>query len=437
MRTAKWIASLAAGAIVAVSAVADNLNIKPGAEILASSYGDKTSGTLNSIITAWGSNRWVRLVVDGGAWSVTNSVTFPTNFVVNVLPGSYFNISTTKVVTVNGPFEAGFYNCFQGSGTAAGSADFMYRLTEWGSSVNYNIGTGRIEANVGMTNANHTAGTNFAKSVASRIYTLTYPTNVSYFANDSGYLLPAATNQFSTLNTATGSIQTQVSAITNRTITAGTALSGGGNLSANRTLSLNLAYTDARYYQKYTNIFDELVVADRDLLGSELTTNGTFANTNGWVFSGSATYNSTSKRVEITSGNTGTVIPSTDLAIEFGKVYEISIYKGTGAATNVISLGGSSWTTTGSGTNTWYCPCRNESTNLVIQFNAGASSDWFDNISIKACTNGSAFVTKDLFVGGDLYVSGKIYLGSTNVYIQAVSTTNVLVHSDTSDDLLQ
>lgn len=62
----------------------------------------------------------------------------------------------------------------------------------------------------------------------------------------------------------------QISAVpTARTISAGTGLSGGGTLSANRTISLNLTYTDGRYLRSNGGqVTGELTVTGQINVGS-------------------------------------------------------------------------------------------------------------------------------------------------------------------------
>lgn len=158
----KILSLLIAGILFAISFVAlveaDGLQGAIGSDILASNYGSRNGATLTNVITLL-SNRACRLIIDSGDWDITNNVSFPTNVTLHVARGSRLRITNGIVVTVNGGFEAGFYEVFVGlgtpTGTATGNAQFLYRLSEWGSATSYNIGTGRL-SQVVVSNENLT-----------------------------------------------------------------------------------------------------------------------------------------------------------------------------------------------------------------------------------------------------------------------------------------
>lgn len=126
---------------------ADSLSTGIGSDVLAGNYGGRNGLTLTNVIGLV-SNRPCRVIIDGGDWDSTNNVTFPTNITLHIARGSRIRMTNGTVLTINGGFEAGFYETFAGlgspSGTATGQASFLYRISEWGDLNTYNIGTGRL-----------------------------------------------------------------------------------------------------------------------------------------------------------------------------------------------------------------------------------------------------------------------------------------------------
>lgn len=116
----------------------------PSSDVYPRVYGtNRTDTILNTAITAVGT-RVCRMVIDGGSWTIANSVTFPTNVQVFIVAGSKLNIANGKTVTFNGGFEAGPYDVFDGAGTTAGSPKMIYRLAEWGDVTAYPMGDGEV-----------------------------------------------------------------------------------------------------------------------------------------------------------------------------------------------------------------------------------------------------------------------------------------------------
>jgi hypothetical protein len=117
---------------------------------LASSRGARTSATLNSLITAIGGNM-ATIALDGGVWTITANVTFPTNITVFIPQGSRFQIDTGINVAIRGDFVAGHYRVFTGTGTATGPARFTHRIPEWGSTNQFDIGQGDLVGTNNLT----------------------------------------------------------------------------------------------------------------------------------------------------------------------------------------------------------------------------------------------------------------------------------------------
>lgn len=142
----KVISCLCAGLMVVFCMAAD-LYHPPSSDVMASSYGDRTGTTITNIVGQVGS-RYVNLILDGGSWTIGNNVTFPSNICVTVTPGSYLNISNGYVVTFQtNDLIAGHWPVFSGSGTATGTANMVFRPSEWGSDTQYNIGSGDVSSN--------------------------------------------------------------------------------------------------------------------------------------------------------------------------------------------------------------------------------------------------------------------------------------------------
>lgn len=121
---------------------AQGLGRLPGV-IFANDRGERNSLTISNILTLVGTSERT-LVLDGGDWAITNSMTIPTNINLTVLNGSALSIATNKVLTVRGGFTAGDYLVFKGPGTVAGPATYLYRHPEWGSTSRYNLGTAHL-----------------------------------------------------------------------------------------------------------------------------------------------------------------------------------------------------------------------------------------------------------------------------------------------------
>ena len=118
--------------LTATLTLADSLNTTPSSDFLASNYGDRNGVTLTNIIARF-STRAVNLFLDGGTWTITNAVTFPTNVSVYVTPGSPMSVATNVTLAFQGgELIAGAYQIFAGNGSATGTASFAYRHPVWG-----------------------------------------------------------------------------------------------------------------------------------------------------------------------------------------------------------------------------------------------------------------------------------------------------------------
>jgi len=117
----------------------------PSSDVYPRMFGtNKTDTVMNTALTAIGT-RVCRVIVDGGTWTISNNVTFPTNTHVYIAAGSKLSIANGKIVTFNGGFDAGAYDVFDGTGVTAGSPKMMYRLVEWGSATTYPMGVGATD----------------------------------------------------------------------------------------------------------------------------------------------------------------------------------------------------------------------------------------------------------------------------------------------------
>lgn len=160
----------------------------PACDIMASSYGARTGDTITNIIAQVGTRR-SNLILDGGTWAVSNNITFPSNMAVTVTPGSYFSIDSGYIVKFcTNELVAGHWPVFTGSGTATGTATFLYRIVEWGDTNQYNIGLGDLHDLITTSNLR----TNID---------LLYP-NISRaaYTNISNYFLDGVTNDMQFLN---------------------------------------------------------------------------------------------------------------------------------------------------------------------------------------------------------------------------------------------
>lgn len=271
-------------------------------------------------------------------------------------------------------------------------------------------------------------------------------TNITQAASNQLHIVD--TNLQAQIDSSTNRLYS-LEALTNGYLTTNTAFYGGDvagtgtnlNISAGSVglTEINTTSLDTRYQRTGTNTFSELWVNNSSLLGSELTTNGAFTATNGWIIVTNCQWNNS--RIEMISANSGYITLNNTPAMVIGKSYRFSIAKGIGYATSVVSVGGESWSTNGIGTNAFTFRCKNASSNLVIWFyTTGSSADWFDDVTLKEITNGTAAIASDLFVGGSVYGPGGLWLvassnlneltdhgaARTNLDVYKISEVNII-----------
>jgi hypothetical protein len=130
---------------------------------------NRNSAEINTAITAAGTSS-IQFGFDGGAYTISNNVTFPSNIAIKVYSGSSFAISSGIVMNFRtNHFDAPAKTIFSGTGTATGTVRTVYRWPEWGSSTLYNIGNGILGgSDLVLNNQNNTysAGTIQAMALA-------------------------------------------------------------------------------------------------------------------------------------------------------------------------------------------------------------------------------------------------------------------------------
>ena len=142
MKKLGWIAILIT-TLTLGTAFAGNLNQVPSSDVLVSAFGARTDTTITNLIAAVGT-RHCNFVFDGGPWLIsTNNVTFSSTIGVTVTAGAYFDVTNGAVMTFNGGgFNCGNQVAFSGTGSATGTAYFIYRWPAWGDTGRFVIGQG-------------------------------------------------------------------------------------------------------------------------------------------------------------------------------------------------------------------------------------------------------------------------------------------------------
>lgn len=131
---------------------AQGLNRKiPVAREIARNHGTGSDG-LQDFLTEIGTVITYTVILDADFFVISNNLTFTTNLTVRIMPGSGFDINAGSTVTVEGAWEAGPYLVFKGSGSATGSASFLFEYPEWGDTNQFNIGEGLLVSLVQITN---------------------------------------------------------------------------------------------------------------------------------------------------------------------------------------------------------------------------------------------------------------------------------------------
>lgn len=112
-------------------------------------HGARNWTNLSTLVAAAGTTNIVQFDIDGGAWDITENLTISSNITLKFYPGSYFNITAGKTVTLQDcGLIAGPNPIVKGAGTMVGTANYEYEWSEWG------VGTTKgFEHNIDVDNA--------------------------------------------------------------------------------------------------------------------------------------------------------------------------------------------------------------------------------------------------------------------------------------------
>ena len=124
-------------AIVAVSTWIHSMDAKAdlgqydSSVVVVRNYGGRTYSVLTNVIAKLGSNP-TTLLIDGGTWPITNSMSIATNFNLFVATDSTLELTTDIVFTVEGYISSGDWKIFSGYGVATGRCanPFVYDWPE-------------------------------------------------------------------------------------------------------------------------------------------------------------------------------------------------------------------------------------------------------------------------------------------------------------------
>ena len=147
-----------------------------------------------------------------------------------------------------------------------------------------------------------------------------------------------------------------------------------------------------------SNTFTDIYVARTNILGAELSTNGSFTGDAGYWKLDTAYY--ATNRIYINALQTGYVTPSNAIVVTNGGSYLVRYQKGTTNGSVIVSFLGNVKTNTTQGIHQAIFPARNTATNLVFTLAGGSQGNWIDDVMIKKITNGNAYVAGDLLTGG-------------------------------------
>lgn len=103
-------------------------------DVYAHWFGDLTKATLDTVKASVGTTNKVTVVLIPGTWTIDDDLTITSNISLKVQPGALLTISTTKTLTINGPFDAGLYQVFSCKGTGKvvfGIASAREAYSEW------------------------------------------------------------------------------------------------------------------------------------------------------------------------------------------------------------------------------------------------------------------------------------------------------------------
>jgi hypothetical protein len=124
-----------------------------------------TRATIASALTAIGGTNRAILVLRPGTWVIApgdSDLTITSNITLKIPDGASLSIGTGRLVTINGPFEAGNYRVFTGAGTVAFGAGSIIDRTKWatwlGVAAIHNTFTGAEAGAANLAAANEQTG---------------------------------------------------------------------------------------------------------------------------------------------------------------------------------------------------------------------------------------------------------------------------------------
>ena len=300
--------------------------------------------------------------------------------------------------------------------TTAWEVDFA--ATSGTQIVNYNVATNLINAATVTVTAAYVAADIVATnaSYVSMTGVVQAATNLC-FQKTGGNISGAVTMESTLATTGQVTVLNGTNVLNESdTVLAGTGMTkSGGFDDDDLTISLDQDYTDARYVQSSTNIFDEVAIANDQFLGSELTTNGSFdANANGWTLTNAVWSAFGSGTILINAGQTNSWISSSNqLGGKVGDVYSITYGKTTANSDEIITLYYGGRTYVGvpgiSQTITNTIGSTESNTSLSVWIQATTNTVYLDDISVKKITEG------DLYVADDAHFSDTVYIGGIGV----------------------
>lgn len=93
-----------------------------------------TQAVITAALTAIGTTQKATLLLRPGTWVISSNVDWSsyTNVTFKVVPGAVLQVATGCTLTIGGPFEAGLYQVFSGSGTVSFGTDAIKEVnTVW------------------------------------------------------------------------------------------------------------------------------------------------------------------------------------------------------------------------------------------------------------------------------------------------------------------
>ena len=234
-------------------------------------------------------------------------------------------------------------------------------------------------------------------------------------------------------------VEGQAVVVTSRTVTAGTGLTGGGPLSTNFTMALDVDYTDARYLTSFTNQFQEAVIANvsqTNNLGTDLIVNGHFTNallpwvtTNvAWAGTGNAVLDPATNH-SFTQVSTATRVGKTYL---FETVSDSSsgslngpntnhlIEVSFGGRTNSIAVASASTVTSNS---LVFTALTTQGLSIRIFRGTGpTASGGIEYFRMREVNQGDLFVAHNAYVASNLFVLGDATVAGTLNFTGSLST---------------